>query len=217
MDNRASWHRLKISFGCCLSLLSELHWNRCSEFMMEFWLPKTEMSGSIRFILLKSSHLLLIVDSKLMSKVEVNHFLRIFLDDDFINPIKLEINCYTQQYLNSHPQSPHSPDRNFKVITSKEIWSFLVRVFITKIQNKWKEIENLPKIEEITVGQSHENTWKLNRNILMEMAVFLNQKRANVCEHTTKVREEWMEGYLNYLRNWQASSRCWRMIWLVLW
>ena len=49
----------------------------------------------------------------------------------------------------------------------------------------------------------------------MDMTVFLNQKRANVCEHTTKMvsleflkgatkglQEEWMEGNLkgNYLK-----------------
>ena len=43
-------------------------------------------------------------------------------------------------------------------------------------QNKGKESENLPKIEEITVGQAHVNTRKLNLNILMDTAVFLNQK-----------------------------------------
>ena len=39
------------------------------------------------------------------------------------------------------------------------------------------------EIEEITVGQAHVNTLKLNRNILTVMAVILNQKRVNVCEH----------------------------------
>ena len=38
----------------------------------------------------------------------------------------------------------------------------------------------------ITVGQAHKNTWKLYQNISMGTAVFLNQKRANVFEHTTK-------------------------------
>ena len=42
---------------------------------------------------------------------------------------------------------------------------------------------HLPKIEEITVGQAHVNT----QNILMDAVVFLNQKRANVCEHITKM------------------------------
>ena len=51
-------------------------------------------------------------------------------------------------------------------------------------KGKWKL---LPKIEEITVGQAHKNTRKLNQNILTSMAVFLNQKRANVCEHMTKM------------------------------
>ena len=54
------------------------------------------------------------------------------------------------------------------------------------------------------------HTQKQNRNISMDMAVFLNQKRANVCEHTTKMasleflkgatrglQEEWMEGNLH--------------------
>ena len=36
--------------------------------------------------------------------------------------------------------------------------------FLTEyiLQNIEKESENLPKIEEITVGQAHINTWKLN-------------------------------------------------------
>ena len=45
-------------------------------------------------------------------------------------------------------------------------------------RRKWKL---LSKIEKITIGQAHVNTWKLNRNILTVMAVFLNQKRVNVC------------------------------------
>ena len=57
--------------------------------------------------------------------------------------------------------------------------TYVIIVLIT--QNKGKEIE------EVTVGQAHINTWKLNRNILTGTAVFLNQKRANVCEHTTKM------------------------------
>jgi hypothetical protein len=41
----------------------------------------------------------------------------------------------------------------------------------------------LPKIKEITLGKAH----KLNQNISMVTAVFLNQKRMNVCEHMTKM------------------------------
>ena len=56
-------------------------------------------------------------------------------------------------------------------------------------QNKRKESEKLlPEIEEITVGQAHENTQKLYRNISTGVAVFINQKRANVCEHMTRWR-----------------------------
>ena len=54
-------------------------------------------------------------------------------------------------------------------------------------KNKGKESENLPEIEVITVGQAHENTQKLYRNISTGATVFLNQKRSNVCEHTTKI------------------------------
>jgi hypothetical protein len=65
-------------------------------------------------------------------------------------------------------------------------------------------------MEEVTIGKAHANTQKLNRNVSMVTAVFLNQKRMNVCEHTTKMAsleflkggcEEWMEGNLkgNYL------------------
>ena len=53
-------------------------------------------------------------------------------------------------------------------------------------QGKWKG-KLLPKIEEITVGKAHANTRKLNRNILTVTAVFLNQKRMNVCEHISKM------------------------------
>ena len=51
-------------------------------------------------------------------------------------------------------------------------------------ENKGKERR---EIEEITVGKAHANTRKLNRNISTVTAVFLNQKRMNVCEHTTKM------------------------------
>ena len=43
------------------------------------------------------------------------------------------------------------------------------------------------KIEEITVGNAHANKWKLNQNILMVKAIFLNQKRMNVYEQTTQM------------------------------
>ena len=43
------------------------------------------------------------------------------------------------------------------------------------------------KIEEVTVGQAHAHTQKLNQNISTRTAVFLNQKKANVCEHMTKM------------------------------
>ena len=52
------------------------------------------------------------------------------------------------------------------------------------------------------------HTRKQNQNISMDMVVLLNQKRVNVCEHTTsmasleflkgatkRLREEWMEGW----------------------
>ena len=39
-----------MSFACCLSLMNELHRNRCSVFMIEFY---TQMSESVRLILLR--------------------------------------------------------------------------------------------------------------------------------------------------------------------
>ena len=54
-------------------------------------------------------------------------------------------------------------------------------------QNKRKERENLPKIEEITGGKAHVNTRKLNQNISTITDVFLNQKRINVRENTVKM------------------------------
>ena len=56
---------------------------------------------------------------------------------------------------------------------------------IALTQNKGKESEN--SYQEITVGQPQKSTLKLNWNILMDTAVFLNQKRANVCEHMAKM------------------------------
>ena len=56
------------------------------------------------------------------------------------------------------------------------------------IENKGKESENSNqklKTARWTGTQTH--TWKQNQNILTDTAVFLNQKRANVCEHRTKM------------------------------
>ena len=46
------------------------------------------------------------------------------------------------------------------------------------------QLSLLPEIEEITEGQAHINTRKLYRDISTGTAVFINHKRANVCEHT---------------------------------
>ena len=51
-------------------------------------------------------------------------------------------------------------------------------VTIDKIRER--KVKTLPEIEVITVGQAHENTLKLYRNILMGTAIFLNQERVNV-------------------------------------
>ena len=54
----------------------------------------------------------------------------------------------------------------------------------TLTQNKGKESENsYQKLRD----HSRTGTRKLNRNISTGTAVFLHQKRANVCEHTTKM------------------------------
>ena len=45
-------------------------------------------------------------------------------------------------------------------------------------------------MQEITIGQAHVNTRKLNRNISTVTAIFLNQKRVNVCEHMTKMASQ---------------------------
>ena len=54
-------------------------------------------------------------------------------------------------------------------------------------QNKGKESENSYQKLKRSLGQAHKNTRKLYRNILTGMAIFINQKRVNVCEHTTKM------------------------------
>ena len=50
--------------------------------------------------------------------------------------------------------------------------------------NKGKEREKLlPQIEEISRGKAHINLIEIFR----VTDIFLNQKRVNVCEHTTKM------------------------------
>ena len=67
-----------------------------------------------------------------------------------------------------------SPDISFRV--AKKIKKFLktktLYIYILKRSQK---------------GQAHTNTRKLNRDISTGPAVFLNRKRVNVCEHTTKM------------------------------
>ena len=55
-------------------------------------------------------------------------------------------------------------------------------------QNKGKESENsYRKLKSSQWTGTRTHTQKQNRNILMDTAVFLNQKGVNVCEHTTKM------------------------------
>ena len=79
-------------------------------------------------------------------------------------------------------------------------------------KGKW---ELLPKIEEFTMDR-HTNTHTETKSKYFEdTAILLNQKRTNVCEHTTRIasleflksatrglQEEWMKGNLigDYLR-----------------
>ena len=54
-------------------------------------------------------------------------------------------------------------------------------------QIKGKESENsYQELKRSQKGQAHTNTRKLYRDFLTGTAVFLNRKRVNVCEHTTK-------------------------------
>ena len=48
----------------------------------------------------------------------------------------------------------------------------------------------LLKNEEISKGKAHTNTRKLNQNISTDTAIFLNQKRVNVCEHMTRMASQ---------------------------
>ena len=43
------------------------------------------------------------------------------------------------------------------------------------------------------MGQAQTNTRKLNRDISTGTAVFLNRKRVNVCEHTTKTPSKYLD------------------------
>ena len=56
-----------------------------------------------------------------------------------------------------------------------------------KAQIKEKESENSYQKLKNTVGQAQKNTRKLKQNNLTNTAIFLNRKRANVCEHMTKM------------------------------
>ena len=68
---------------------------------------------------------------------------------------------------------------------------------IRKSHIKGKESENsYQELKRSRKGQAHTNTRKLNRDILMGTAIFLNQKRANVCEYTTKMPSH---KYISYL------------------
>ena len=55
------------------------------------------------------------------------------------------------------------------------------------LKNKGKESENSYQKLKRSLGQAHENTRKLYRNISTDMVVFINQKRVNVCEQKTKM------------------------------
>ena len=83
-------------------------------------------------------------------------------------------------------------------------------------QIKGKESENsYQELKRSRWTGTRTHTWKQNQNISTDTGILLNQKRANVCEHTTRMasleilkgatrglREEWMEGNLkgDYLR-----------------
>ena len=56
-----------------------------------------------------------------------------------------------------------------------------------KSQIKGKESGNsYQEFKRSQKGQAHTNTRKLNQDISTGTAVFLNRKRVNFCEHTTK-------------------------------
>ena len=58
---------------------------------------------------------------------------------------------------------------------------------LRKSQIKGKESENsYQELKRSQKRQAHTNTRILNRDISTGTAVFLNRKRVNVCEHTTK-------------------------------
>ena len=105
-------------------------------------------------------------------------------------------------------------------------------IYLVLIKNKGKESENsyqILKRSRWTGTRTH--TRKQNQNISTDTGIFLNQKRANICEHMTKMvsleflkgatrrlQEEWMRLMpglcLEDRMNWYASSRWRRVIWL---
>lgn len=78
---------------------------------------------------------------EVQSDSEPFFWLKIFLDEELINLIRDETNRYAHQYLNSHTLSPQSRDKNFKEISTEEIWKYLGIIFMTGIDRR-PEIED---------------------------------------------------------------------------
>ena len=49
-----------------------------------------------------------------------------------------------------------------------------------------RKVKTYQELKRSQKGQAHTNTWKLNQDISTGTDIFLNRKRVNVCEHTTK-------------------------------
>ena len=78
------------------------------------------------------------------------------------------------------------------ITTRRQKWKHFEEMFVQtlhyhELKIKGKESENsYQELKRSQKRQAHTNTRKLNRDISTGMAVFLNRKRVNVCEHTTK-------------------------------
>ena len=99
---------------------------------------------------------------------------------------------------------------NQMLIPKPKRQSCCIYIYNILIQNKGKESENsYRKLKSSWWTGTRTHTLKQNQNISTDAAILLNQKRANVCEHMTRMasleflkgatrglREEWMEGNL---------------------
>ena len=93
------------------------------------------------------------------------------------SPQWIEESDYSDEVTVVHIMAPCAEGGNSFLPLSK---NQILKIKGKESENSYQELKRSRK------GQAHTNTRKLNRDISTGTAVFLNQKRVNVCEHTTK-------------------------------